>query len=151
MIFFTISKSNTEEHFVIKTFPIRWLQKLCLDLPAVSPPKPSSNHPHASAPHLPSTHKTTSSIHATPTIKPRQQLQSPPTTLLELINTFAMASAGDRPYDPYIPSEPAAGGAGAQPAPGNQRTAALQAVSNYLFRRTTDILLDQLSTDGLWI
>jgi hypothetical protein len=46
-----------------------------------------------------------------------------------------MASTGDRPYDPYIPSEPAAGGAGAQPAPGNQRTAALQAVSNYFFRR----------------
>lgn len=46
-----------------------------------------------------------------------------------------MASTGDRPYDPYIPSEPAAGGAGAQPAPGNQRTAALQAVSDYPFRR----------------
>lgn len=40
-----------------------------------------------------------------------------------------MASTGDRPYDPYIPSEPAAGGAGGQGAPGNQRTAALQAVS----------------------
>ncbi|KUJ23343.1 synaptobrevin [Mollisia scopiformis] len=39
-----------------------------------------------------------------------------------------MASAGDRPYDPYIPTEPAAGGAaGGQGAPGNQRTAALQA------------------------
>lgn len=39
-----------------------------------------------------------------------------------------MASAGDRPYDPYIPAEPAAGGAGggAQQG-GNQRTAALQA------------------------
>jgi len=35
-----------------------------------------------------------------------------------------MASTGDRPYDPYIPSEPAAG---SQTAPGNQRTAALQA------------------------
>jgi len=35
------------------------------------------------------------------------------------------------PYDPYIPSEPAAGGAGAQPAAGNQRTAALQAVSYF--------------------
>jgi len=35
-----------------------------------------------------------------------------------------MASAGDRPYDPYIPNESAAG---SQPAPGNQRTAALQA------------------------
>lgn len=45
-----------------------------------------------------------------------------------------MASTGDRPYDPYIPAEPAAGGA-AQPAPGNQRTAALQAVSNCSFRR----------------
>jgi len=41
-----------------------------------------------------------------------------------------MTSTGDRPYDPYIPSEPAAGGAGAQTVPGNQRTAALQAVSN---------------------
>lgn len=40
-----------------------------------------------------------------------------------------MASTEERPYDPYIPSEPAAGGAGAQPAAGNQRTAALQAVS----------------------
>jgi vesicle-associated membrane protein 4 len=38
-----------------------------------------------------------------------------------------MASTGERPYDPYIPSEPAAGGAGGQAAPGNQRTAALQA------------------------
>ncbi|KAH7336077.1 synaptobrevin-domain-containing protein [Rhexocercosporidium sp. MPI-PUGE-AT-0058] len=38
-----------------------------------------------------------------------------------------MASAGDRPYDPYIPSEPAAGGQGGNAAPGNQRTAALQA------------------------
>jgi len=45
-----------------------------------------------------------------------------------------MASTGDRPYDPYIPAEPAAGGAGAQSAPGNQRTAALQAVSHYSFR-----------------
>lgn len=45
-----------------------------------------------------------------------------------------MASTGDRPYDPYIPAEPAAGGAGAQSAPGNQRTAALQAVSYYSFR-----------------
>lgn len=41
-----------------------------------------------------------------------------------------MASAGDRPYDPYIPSEQAAGGAaGGAQQPGNQRTAALQAVS----------------------
>jgi hypothetical protein len=46
-----------------------------------------------------------------------------------------MASTGDRPYDPYIPAEPAAGGAGAQTAPGNQRTAALQAVSVYFFRK----------------
>ncbi|RKF44593.1 Synaptobrevin-like protein 1 [Golovinomyces cichoracearum] len=38
-----------------------------------------------------------------------------------------MASAGDRPYDPYIPNEPAVGGAGNSAAPGNQRTAALQA------------------------
>ncbi|CZR51691.1 probable synaptobrevin (v-SNARE) homolog [Phialocephala subalpina] len=39
-----------------------------------------------------------------------------------------MASTGDRPYDPYIPSEPAAGGAaGGQSGAGNQRTAALQA------------------------
>ncbi|POS87468.1 synaptobrevin, partial [Erysiphe pulchra] len=37
-----------------------------------------------------------------------------------------MASTGDRPYDPYIPNEPAAGGGG-NAAPGNQRTAALQA------------------------
>ncbi|KAH7409502.1 synaptobrevin-domain-containing protein [Cadophora sp. MPI-SDFR-AT-0126] len=35
-----------------------------------------------------------------------------------------MASAGDRPYDPYIPAEGAQGG---NAAPGNQRTAALQA------------------------
>merc|ERR1711881_696042 len=41
--------------------------------------------------------------------------------------TWAMASAGDRPYDPYIPSDPAAGAQGANAAPGNQRTAALQA------------------------
>jgi hypothetical protein len=33
------------------------------------------------------------------------------------------------PYDPYIPSEPAAGGS--QPAPGKERTAALQAVSHF--------------------
>jgi hypothetical protein len=46
-----------------------------------------------------------------------------------------MASTGDRPYDPYIPAEPAAGGAGTQQAPGNQRTAALQAVSDHFFRR----------------
>lgn len=38
-----------------------------------------------------------------------------------------MASTGDRPYDPYIPSEPAAGGASHASAPSNQRTAALQA------------------------
>jgi hypothetical protein len=47
-----------------------------------------------------------------------------------------MATAGDRPYDPYIPSEPAAGGAGGQGAPGNQRTAALQAVSIPSFLRS---------------
>merc|ERR1712144_70975 len=41
--------------------------------------------------------------------------------------TITMASAGDRPYDPYIPSDPAAGAQGANAAPGNQRTAALQA------------------------
>ena len=39
-----------------------------------------------------------------------------------------MASSGDRPYDPYIPAEGGAGGPGAG-AQGNQRTAALQAVS----------------------
>ncbi|KAI0999869.1 hypothetical protein K3495_g8329 [Podosphaera aphanis] len=38
-----------------------------------------------------------------------------------------MASANDRPYDPYIPAEPAAGGAASKTTPGNQRTAALQA------------------------
>ncbi|VDB87673.1 Bgt-1485 [Blumeria graminis f. sp. tritici] len=40
-----------------------------------------------------------------------------------------MTSTGDRPYDPYIPSESAAAGgpAASQAAPGNQRTAALQA------------------------
>lgn len=39
-------------------------------------------------------------------------------------------ASNDRPYDPYIPqtSEPA-GGANAAPQQGNQRTAALQAVS----------------------
>ncbi|KAI6244695.1 Synaptobrevin 1 [Erysiphe necator] len=37
-----------------------------------------------------------------------------------------MASTGDRPYDPYIPNESATGGGG-NAAPGNQRTAALQA------------------------
>lgn len=42
-----------------------------------------------------------------------------------------MASAGDRPYDPYIPSDPAAGAQGGNAAPGNQRTAALQAVSSF--------------------
>ncbi|CAL3964390.1 unnamed protein product [Diplocarpon coronariae] len=36
-----------------------------------------------------------------------------------------MASAGDRPYDPYIPAGEAPAGGNA--APGNQRTAALQA------------------------
>lgn len=46
VISLTISKSNTEDHFVNETLPIRWQQQLCLDLPAVSPPKPSSNHPH---------------------------------------------------------------------------------------------------------
>ncbi|RKF62173.1 Synaptobrevin-like protein 2 [Erysiphe neolycopersici] len=35
-----------------------------------------------------------------------------------------MASTGDRPYDPYIPNESATGGGD---APGNPRTAALQA------------------------
>jgi len=38
-----------------------------------------------------------------------------------------MANRSDPPYDPYIPSEQAGGAAGGQPAPGNQRTAALQA------------------------
>jgi len=39
-----------------------------------------------------------------------------------------MSSTSNPPYDPYIPTEPAAGGAaGGQSAPGNQRTAALQA------------------------
>ncbi|KAK0110391.1 SNAP receptor, synaptobrevin [Cadophora gregata f. sp. sojae] len=38
-----------------------------------------------------------------------------------------MASAGDRPYDPYIPNEAAGGAQGGNAAPGNQRTAALQA------------------------
>lgn len=37
-----------------------------------------------------------------------------------------MANRSEPPYDPYIPTEPAAGGA-AQSQPGNQRTAALQA------------------------
>jgi vesicle-associated membrane protein 4 len=40
-----------------------------------------------------------------------------------------MADSREPQYDPYIPSGGAAGGAGAQPAQGNQRTAALQAVS----------------------
>jgi hypothetical protein len=39
-----------------------------------------------------------------------------------------MASA---PYDPYLGGEPAAGGV--QGAPGNQRTAALQAVSYHTY------------------
>jgi hypothetical protein len=43
-----------------------------------------------------------------------------------------MASTGDHPYDPYIPAEGAAGGAAAGGAQGNQRTAALQAVSDYM-------------------
>ncbi|EPE26690.1 hypothetical protein GLAREA_02603 [Glarea lozoyensis ATCC 20868] len=38
-----------------------------------------------------------------------------------------MADSREPQYDPYIPSGGAAGGAGAQQAPGNQRTAALQA------------------------
>jgi hypothetical protein len=62
-----------------------------------------------------------------------------------------MASTGDRPYDPYIPSEPAAGGAGAQPAPGNQRTAALQAVSEYFQSQTIDVPMEQPSLERLWI
>jgi vesicle-associated membrane protein 4 len=45
-----------------------------------------------------------------------------------------MASTGESPpYDPYIPAD-GAGRAGAQPAPGNQRTAALQAVSDSSIR-----------------
>lgn len=58
----------------------------------------------------------------------------------------------DPPYDPYIPAGGAAGGApNAQGAPGNQRTAALQAVSTYLscklgFRRPA---MD--SEPGRWI
>lgn len=43
-----------------------------------------------------------------------------------------MAATNDRPYDPYIPAGGEAGGAaGGQSAPGNQRTAALQAVSDF--------------------
>jgi len=38
-----------------------------------------------------------------------------------------MADSREPQYDPYIPSQGGAGGAGAQPAQGNQRTAALQA------------------------
>jgi hypothetical protein len=59
-----------------------------------------------------------------------------------------MASTGDRPYDPYIPSEPAAGGAGAQPAPGNQRTAALQAVSEFFLSQAIDLSPERLPIDG---
>ncbi|EHL00798.1 putative Synaptobrevin like protein [Glarea lozoyensis 74030] len=42
-----------------------------------------------------------------------------------------MADSREPQYDPYIPSGGAAGGAGAQQAPGNQRTAALQALVVY--------------------
>jgi hypothetical protein len=42
-----------------------------------------------------------------------------------------MASNTDQ-YDPYIPPAGAAGSGGAAPQAGNQRTAALQAVSTYL-------------------
>jgi hypothetical protein len=62
-----------------------------------------------------------------------------------------MASTGDRPYDPYIPAEPAAGGAGAQPAPGNQRTAALQAVSVIFLSQMTVMPLERPSIDGFCI
>lgn len=59
-----------------------------------------------------------------------------------------MASAGDRPYDPYIPSEPAAGAQGGNAAPGNQRTAALQAVSySQLFRAVRDTM-ERSAGDG---
>ncbi len=53
-----------------------------------------------------------------------------------------MATAGDRPYDPYIPAEPATGGAGGQGASGNQRTAALQAVSisSFILHNHDDVL-----------
>lgn len=50
----------------------------------------------------------------------------------------------EQPYDPYIPSnsaDPAAGDAGAQNGSGNQRTAALQAVSvgfTFIVRGTSD-------------
>ncbi|KAI6708731.1 synaptobrevin [Diplocarpon mali] len=48
-----------------------------------------------------------------------------------------MASAGDRPYDPYIPAGEAPAGGNA--APGNQRTAALQAVSSLLCSELREI------------
>lgn len=62
-----------------------------------------------------------------------------------------MASTGDRPYDPYIPSEPAAGGAGGQPAPGNQRTAALQAVSCLFYSEMREVSFQRSACYGRWI
>jgi len=44
-----------------------------------------------------------------------------------------MADGRQEPYDPYLPAGGAAGGPGAAPQQGNQRTAALQAVSSLCF------------------
>ena len=43
-----------------------------------------------------------------------------------------MADGRQEPYDPYLPAGGAAGTAGGAPQQGNQRTAALQAVSSFL-------------------
>jgi len=42
-----------------------------------------------------------------------------------------MADGRQEPYDPYLPSGGAAGAPGGAPQQGNQRTAALQAVSTF--------------------
>ena len=44
-----------------------------------------------------------------------------------------MADGRQEPYDPYLPTGGAAGAPGAAPQQGNQRTAALQAVSTISF------------------
>jgi vesicle-associated membrane protein 4 len=60
-----------------------------------------------------------------------------------------MADSREPQYDPYIPSGGAAGGAGAQPAQGNQRTAALQAVSIKTFSCVADDFMCWLRCHGL--
>merc|ERR1712230_359918 len=92
----------------------------------------SSTRPRSSIHHLFSQPQPQPTINFQRTNKEPIQSASDIASLLQSSHTqtrytITMASAGDRPYDPYIPSDPAAGAQGANAAPGNQRTAALQA------------------------